>query len=638
MPPPELRMKAVVLVVLLLGTLAGVRPAAQAGAEDTGTGIGGGGEGDLERYLGEAEIASLTGNVSGAIRMLEEGMSRYPESPQLPRLLGDIYLDRELFSLARESFLQAEALQTSIDPEVEPEVELLDRLAYTAGKLNREQEAIDRFERIAELRPGRPGVTSNLAWLYFKTRQLDRGERVLLEAMERFGSNRDLAMTLATIYGESFRYEEAERFYREAIEETLQVRDYRFGAITAYNLSLLRQKFYRFPEAEEAAEMSLEMESRAPGHMALGELHRKRMDFPQAHREFLAALELDDTPLTRINLAVLYRQFGMLERALAFVDDAAASREMSWIYNYGTDTDSHRMSLHRTYEDIYRGLSEQERLLPEHAPSRRIASFARRIRFSLLSRYHAMLAGQAGERVGTAALESGNRLNGSWQLYRAYRRYPRVALPWLREARDRNAAFVPESEPFYLSEEGTLLGDPVLLREALARFDPVWERHLIAETIAELVPLLPGPEGKKEARLLLARLYRLNPGAFLRNGLGLPVVLETDLPAVEGVSPDRFRRDVAAALRTARFDIGPPDSTGGNRREALGYRYVLRLSPAGDGIAWSVREFEGGILRQGVLEPPAKGETVAFTRRLVEAIYRVDPSLPVTSETDFRRR
>jgi hypothetical protein len=176
-------------------------------------------------------------------------------------------------------------------------------------------------------------------------------------------------------------------------------------------------------------------------------------------------------------------------------------------------------------------------------------------------------------------------LEALMQYYNAFKFYPRRALSYLRAARAFEVPLIPSSEASYDAEEGTLWKNSGLLRSALEKFDPVWERDMIADVYAELAR--PGL-GEKIRRIAAGtgedtqrpeeRLYALNRGALRQRGIRLPVELVISAGSDDS-GPGRIERSLRRALRRIGFE---PQWTDSPRAEGL--RFRLSITAAGDGV------------------------------------------------------
>jgi len=477
-------------------------------------------QGSVKDVLAEAKEAISAERYDLALEALKKGKDRFPGSPDILRSLGDLYYDKELYSLALKEYREAEPFEPG-------NASLLDKLAVTYGHLNQEKTAAEYYERIHALYPNDKDAVTDLAWMYFKTHQLEKGEKLLLEAIGKFGMNRRFAMTLGTIYADLYDYERARKYYRTSIEAALKDKEFRFASVAYYNLSLLEKSFYKYNSAMDATNRALFYEDRAPGHLAKGELHESSMDFARAHDEYRKADLQDSTPLARINLAVLYQRFGLLDEALAYAKRILEKKDYSWMFYFGTNRDRFLMDLHKLLADTYRGLMNLEGMRPEPAVAAKLASAARSIGYRILSRYHLFQYRRYADVVGRNYLEKRNFLNAWFTLSLANRDFPDTALRYLAKAKEIETAITPEAARFYLLEEGKIRRDPDLIEKAMKEFVVPWEKENIEESLRHLVPELARAGRERDRREALLRLYEINPGALRQNGFRLPVRLAT---------------------------------------------------------------------------------------------------------------
>jgi len=179
-----------------------------------------------------------------------------------------------------------------------------------------------------------------------------------------------------------------------------------------------------------------------------------------------------------------------------------------------------------------------------------------RFRFALhthLFHKYSLLSADAFDWPGAASDQNdASRLEQLDQYYHAFENYPRRALAYLRQSRSIEVPLIPLSVPTYDFEEGRLLKYRKILVQSLGEFDPIWERDMIADVYAELASI-----GKKAERQDAAeRLFAINRGALLQNGIALPVELSINsqgnrLFGIEGILKETAR---SAGLETARTE------------------------------------------------------------------------------------
>ena len=395
--------------------------------------VAAGAQESAEWYREQADEAILAERYDRAVEILQEAQRHYDESAEFFMRLGDLYYDEELYELALAEYEQAE----DIDPTA---YEVLSAIAYTLGLLNREADSAATWSRLADLYPERIEPVQNLGWLLFKLHRLEEGVALLLDAWERFGPDADIAMTLGTLHAELYRFPESSRWYRRSIELARANESESFVAVAFYNLSLIEKLFHRYDAALESTERSLAILPRPTGYLARGELFELRMDFRAAHADYLRAYEIDeDTPLGRLNLALLYQRFGRLDEALAFATSVFEERDTSWLYYYGTDVRRHRMELHDILADIHEGLAETTKMRATGGPLGWVRKAWDVARHTVLGWYHRARFRDHASAVGEDVLAGGNLIDGNWYLYRANEGHPlglRVPAPGAR-ARSR---------------------------------------------------------------------------------------------------------------------------------------------------------------------------------------------------------
>jgi Tfp pilus assembly protein PilF len=584
-------MRAVVALVAVL--LCGIAPAA---AGQT-----------LESLSAQAKDAISRDAYESALQILTEATQRYPDSPKPHLALADLYYDKELFPLALSEYRAAE--QKGAD-----DFQTLTQVSRCYGKLNQEGKSIEYLTRILERYPESSETVDDLGWMYFKTHQLDKGEAVLLDGIARLGMRRGMAMTLGTVYSGMNRYEESRRYYLKSVEEALRAEDRNFASIAYYNLSLLERNFFHYNSALRFTDDSIAQEDRASGHLARGELLQARMEFAAAEQEYQQAYALDTTPLSRVNLADLLREFGRLDLARRYAEDVLASRDLTWMLYYGTDTNRHFKELHALLADIHDGLWRRELGRPTAGILDRISALFQAARSRVLAWYHRQRFRIYALSVGGEYLAQGSFEDAWWEFYRGNEAYPEVALKYLGMAREIETARSPHAEALYLVEEGTVRRSAALLEKALAGLDPFWEKEPAAEALLAQIPLLRGPANAQAKRKAIVRLYDLNPGALPQAGLGLPF-------AVEWIGAGWRAREKALVLKFLR-------RAGSECVEAPaggGLECRLRVSRESDGSWRWKTEREGAVTGSGAV--PAAGSprqrSAALVRNLLEELYSV---------------
>jgi tetratricopeptide (TPR) repeat protein len=555
----------------------------------------------------KAEEAQL---FEAAVGWYMRGEKAYPADSRFPWALGRLYFEKRLYRLAWDEFRHAETINAY-------DTTLLYMLSETAAHLNKDREAAAYLERLIAYDPLNIDAIENLGWRYFKIHRSAEGEALLLKAVSEFGANADLEMTLGTIYADLFRYEESKKWYLAAIESSTTgfMGNNAFAAVAHYNLALLEDRFYQFNLAFERTNQSLQTGSRASGRLARGELFVRRMELSAALADCEAAREMDESPLAKVNLADTLRIAGRLEEARRYAEDCLNAQDESWMLNYGLNPVSYRRDLHEILRDCYEGLANTEDFRAASGPLDWLESRARKIRYSFKARVHRLLLRKyslAEARDYGPQSYSGQtpHLDALKKYYGAFEDYPRRALRYLRESRAFEGPLIPRSGPAYDFEEGKLKGAPRALLETLDRFDPIWERDLLAETYAEL-SLRFGVK-TEEGRDAAERLFALNRGALRQKGIALPAEIDAS-----GAAPrlERTLRGLAkkAGVLQVSLDRAP--------------RYTLTFASAGqNAVQCALRDnVRGRVLFEKTL-PLGKGRTerALFSRALGELLFGLE--------------
>jgi tetratricopeptide (TPR) repeat protein len=596
-----MRRPAVCLLLLLLFTATVV--SAQAGAV-----------GSLDWYDSEAKQAISQSNYETAVRILTEAKGKFPDASKINLELADLYYDKELYPLALDEYRDAEKKGSE-------DFHTLNQIARSYGKLNREKDSIGYLTRILSLYPDSVETIDDLGWMYFKTFQLEKGEKILLAGIKKFGLQRNMAMTLGTIYSGMNNYDRSREYYLKSIDDALSANDRYFASIAYYNLSLLEESFYHYNSALAFTEDSVSMEDRASGHLARGELIQSRMDFRGALEEYQKAFERDSTPLTRVNLAILHRLFGHLELARRYAEEAFGTKDLAWMLYYGTDVSRHYKDLSEILSDVYRGLSRVEATRPTAGPFDRVVALAVSLRDRVISWYYAQRFRLYSLAIGKQYMAEGRWEEASWEFYKASQPYREVAATYLAKARALETARTPHAEPFYLQEEGKLRGSVELLTRSIAGFDPFWEREATADSLTTLAPLLARRGETAARRDALNRLYDINPGAFRQEALGLPLSLqmpENFWGRWEKALIVRYFRRAGSEIVESRAGGSPPPS---------GFRYALSLSLQAEGKArYALTDVRSGqilVENSRQLSGGAFKRCAALVQGILDDLYKV---------------
>jgi len=501
---------------------------------------------NLFRRAIEAEYAEYW---ERAIDSYKEGSSKYPDDIRFPRALGHLYYSRELYGLAWDEYKKAE----QINPY---DTFILLRLANTAGYLNHDRTSVEYLEKLLVINPDSMEAINNLGWMYYKVHRLADGERLLSQAIERFGDNADFSMTLATVYSDMYRYNDGKHWYQRAITQAEPMRS--FTAVAHYNLSILESRFYHYNLAMEEANASIYAQNRASGLLARGELNMRRLELEKAQADFHDAREMDPSPLAKVNLAQTYQISGKLEEARLYALDCLKANDNSWMINYGIDPVRYKRDIHEILYKTYSGLAKAERFVPCATLGEKTRSALRSLSYRFYTAVHRKLYQKyslaSGDAYSAKFVNSESidapPLDQYLQYYNAFETYARRALYYLDKAQDFEVALIPASEGSYNLERGIQLKNYNLIAQALDELDPVWERELIAQCYREFASRGTRGVSRQDAvrRDAIEELFAMNRGALLQAGVALPVEIN-----LHGDELGRREKVVYRALAQAGF-------------------------------------------------------------------------------------
>ena len=315
------------------------------------------GQSDPDELMDAARQAVEAENYALAMERIEEGTRRYPGDFRFPDMAGDLYYREGLFESARKAW--QEALRRGA-----PSYPVRYDLSRTLGRLNRDAEAITLLETLYEEVPEDTYVVDDLAWLYYKQNRLDDARHLLEGALREGGAERDLTMTLATVYAGMYRYDDARQAYRRAVAVSDPEERY-FRSVAHYNEAILHARFRVWEEAEESVRKSLEMVERSAGYMMRSELRLQRLDIEGAILDLERAVRMeDDSPLPGLSLASALLEAGDTGRARTLVERVGRHSQDGWLYFYGTSPERYLYQLYMTMADTWEAVSYTHLTLP----------------------------------------------------------------------------------------------------------------------------------------------------------------------------------------------------------------------------------------------------------------------------------
>ncbi len=524
---------------------------------------------DEDWYYNEADKAIFNENYEYAVSVLEEGRSFFPESYKIIEKQGDLYFDKELYSMALKAYKEGELLEPDNGA-------VIYKIGSTLGRLNENNEAILYFEKLIKYEEYNRLAVDDLSWLYYKVHRLKDSEKLLLEEMAKY-FHRNLAITLGTVYSDMYNYEKSKEFYLLSIEDAQRNNREYFASVALYNLSLLEFSFYNYDQALQYTGDSLGSKNRSPGHLARGEIFQLAGRFREAEKEYLEAESMDETPLARISLAGLYQKTGHLEKALAYLNDVLARRDMSWMYFFGIDKIQYKMDLSKPLSDIYKGLAEKEGKILHKNPFEWFKGKISQVKYRVLSYYHYQIYRKSARKVGDNTKESSD-LNSWWAYSRASQGNTSTFLKYINMCETFERELTTKSVPWYLLERGRETKNYNLLNEALSMFRTNWEVEPIIDSLKYLIPM-EYKRDKVSGRMRLNQLYELNRGALIQNGFSLPLILEHNGTG----SKRKLRRYLKKTGSEVVFE------------QKEGFRYKLIVSILESEYSWYLLEPDGKI-------------------------------------------
>ena len=526
---------------------------------------------DAELRLQEIRSAVDTDFYEKALNLIETGSADYPGDFRFPMIRGDLYEEQELYTLALESYKEAEVLDRTNS------VELRMQLASTLGYLDQNFESLFYLESLVD--EGESTLLDDLGWMYYKTHQPEKGIVRIRESLEK-DFNRNLSLTLGTLYSEVNSPDLCRKYYLDAIWDAMEQQDSYFASVGFYNLSLAEKSFYDYEAAVDYATQSLELMDRAAGHLALGDLYMMKQSYIDAEREFREAVDLDKTPLSRTNLASLYRVQGRLDESLMEIRKIEEDNDESWMYYYGLNQDQFVMDLYKQFFEVYEGKVQQQLLFREWAVSARARRLLQLIENKGKALYYRTLSRSISFREGRSQLEGGSELRGSLTLASGAEGFPRQAEKYYLNALALED--FPQAVPWYDLVLGQELKDMDLLARAEQGLNPEWERQPLEDVLRSRVLLMRG--NSREKNDILMRMYQMNPGSLVQYGLRLPLELQLSGEKASGLQKRRLER----FLNRSGFLL----------IQGTGNTHVLRISIS-DSIKYTMSDPEGRVLYSG---------------------------------------
>jgi len=534
--------------------------------------------------LDQGRAAEAAENYQTAIDLYRKAMAAESD-PAPARALAELFTNKSLHDLALPVWQE-------VVRRAPGDASAWVGLAQTWSYLDDNRQSVKTLENARQLFPQDPDLAQVLGWMLFKTEDYRRGISLVEAWVAAHGADRTLEMTLGTLYSSVFDYDLSRIHYLKSIDlaRGRGSLEKNFRSIAWYNLSLLEKSFYQFDLADEAIRKSIDEEDRPAGTLAWGELYQGRRDFHEARRLYEKAVQADETPLARFDLARLYQQFGLLDDAEAQLVQVERHKDDTWMYNYGVTKDKIQRDLHELRSDLHRSRYHALDFAPRATPWDWLVWTGNKVREGLLWWYHDQTWKSLLVKLSESSLAVSNSPDAWVGLTQAQREHPTLALKYLALVRGHELPRNPRSAGSYLVEEGIIRRDPGVLETALTRVQTPWENEDRERATAALIEARQAQGRTAEVRRLGATLYGLNPGGLSNRGWGLPVKF--------GVFGDEGQRLAWKQALEAYADQTGWDASAADRP---GVTWTLDLRAEATGATWTLRDADGQVARSGVV-------------------------------------
>jgi len=534
--------------------------------------------------LEQGRAAEIAENYQSAIDLYRQAMKADEQDPEPAKALAELFSAKGLHDLALPAWEEVVRRAPG-----EPGTWL--SLAQTWSFLDDNQRSVTILTEAQSRFPQEADLVQALAWMLFKTEDFRRGISLIEAYQTANGTDRNLEMTLGTLYSSIFDYDLSRIHYLKSIElaRGSGFEERNFRSIAWYNLSLLEKAFYQFELADQAIRQSVDEEDRPAGSLAWGELYQGRREFSEARRLYEKAVEADETPLARFDLARLFQQFGFLDEAEAQLVQVERHKDDTWIYNYGVTKDKIRRDLHELRADLHRARFYSLDFTARETPWDWLVWAVAKVREWLLSWYYDQSWKSLLVKLSQSSVAVRNSPEAWVGLTLAHRQRPELALKYLSLVRNHELPKNPRAQGAYLIEEGIIRRDPVLLEKAMQRTQIPWENEDRERALAVLIEVRRGSGQTIEGRRLLGILFALNPGGLATRGWGLPVRF-----SVYG-GDEKTRSGWKTSLEAFALQSGW-DLSGADRP---GVSWTLDLRTGAAATLWSLRNSEGTVFRSG---------------------------------------
>ncbi len=479
-----------------------------------------------DELLETAAEAVQTENWDRAISALQEGEWLYPNDYRFAFQMGEIFFERKLYQLAYE-YLQ-KALQLGYT-----ESYIYKMLSESAGYLNLDEEALSFITEFLKVNPDDTYAWSNYGWLCYKTHRIDQGIAALQNILARDESDSSLYAGLGNLYTAAYNYEAAKTNYSLAVAKADASGLLYLKSIYLYNRSIMEGTFYNFARAYDDAYLSLQASDQASGHLMLGELELRKLDFSASLSHYRSGAMRDESPLASMGIVTCYIRAGYPEEAQKMLTAILKKDNLSWIANYGTSTDLFDRDIHSMQADIHRLQMNKLKHTFFHNLSTSIPGGFTQVIHRIKYWYHDALYRIRSRAIGAYYEKNSllyntineQKLHINTYYYQAFNPWRRATLSFLDKAEQIETTLIPAAQPSYTAIRGILQKDNQLLDLAIQQLDPVWEQNYLEQTVAHRILNTPWYQ-KNQTTELRTLLFKLNPAALVYYNIRLPVNIQ----------------------------------------------------------------------------------------------------------------
>lgn len=358
---------------------------------------------DAQAFLRLAEIYRRTGQFDAALDNLQKVETLAPGSLEVPYNMALVYDSQGRFAEA------AEKLQTLLDQTAKPDGSysaadranraiFLERLGNVYREMNQDQQAVDTFRKMLELGDDNASrAYQEIVELYRDNKQWNLAMAAAQEAVAKLPQDRTLKMVLAAQTADAGQPEAAIAQVKALLKGTPDDRDIYLTLTTLYS------RLKRWEDAEEslrqADKLSVRPDDRDYDNFLWGSLYERQKKYEQAEEMFRKVIAGDPRNAAALNyLGYMLADRGLrLEEALGYIQKAvrlepengAYLDSLGWVYfklgnydqaeqnlrkavdrmgNDGTIQD-HMAELYEKKGDLRQAVAHWERALAEWSKS-----------------------------------------------------------------------------------------------------------------------------------------------------------------------------------------------------------------------------------------------------------------------------